>query len=196
MSFPSFLGPLTPLFQLIPPVLPLGGNSVDDGPIGGAGANQLAFSMQAQQESNWCWAANTSSVSVFFDSTSQWTQCAVASACLGESCCTAPMPCNQAFVLDVPLSQTNNLQGSAIATPDSRTALQEQIDGGSPVCCHISWAGQGGHFVTVSGYDWSTDDVIVDDPLYGPGPARVPYNTFVSSYRGAGCWDYSYHTHA
>ncbi|MCW5644782.1 MAG: C39 family peptidase [Rhodoferax sp.] len=152
--------------------------------------------MQAQQETNWCWAANTASVSLFFDQNSRWNQCSVATACLGSSCCSAPGPCNQPFVLDVPLSQTNNLQGSAIAAADSRADLQAQIDSGAPVCCHISWGGQGGHFVAVSGYDWSTDDVIVDDPLYGPGPARVPYNTFVNSYRGSGTWDYSYHTQA
>lgn len=191
MSFPSFLGPLTPLSHLIPP-----GLSVSDGSNERLSANHLAFSMQTQQELNWCWAANASSVSLFFDSASQWTQCAVAAACLDANCCVDRAACNQTFVLDVPLSLTKNLQGSVIAAPDSRNALQEQIDAGSPVCCHISWGGQEGHFVTVSGYDWSTDDVIVNDPLYGPGPARVPYNTFVGSYRGAGYWDYSYHTQA
>ncbi|WP_371128880.1 papain-like cysteine protease family protein [Nitrosospira sp. Nsp1] len=152
--------------------------------------------MQKQQRDKWCWAATTSSVSIYFDASSQWSQCAIAMTCLGESCCITPAPCDIPYVLDVPLSQTNNLQGSAIAAPDDRADLQAQIDNGAPVCCHIAWAGGGGHFVTVSGYDWSTDDVIVDDPLYGPDPARVPYNTFVNSYRGSGTWDWSYHTQA
>ena len=35
----------------------------------------LVFNMQAQTESNWCWAATSTSVSRFYCSLSPWTQC-------------------------------------------------------------------------------------------------------------------------
>ncbi len=191
MTFPRFLAPLMPLQASVQlQVSPTGG--------GAAGSAQLTFSMQVQQQPNWCWAANTSSVSTFFMPSSTWTQCSVADQCLGGGCCAAPSSCNDIYTLDVPLSQTGNLNAPAFAGVDARANIQAQIDSGNPVCCHISWAGGGGHFVALSGYDWTTDDVIVNDPdsAYGPGPVPVPYDTFLSSYRGSGTWDYTYHTQA
>jgi hypothetical protein len=189
MPLPSFLGPL----QSIPPLAVAAFAS----PAGGAGAAggqtaSLQFSMQSQMETNWCWAATTASVSRFFDSQSSWSQCNVANACLANDCCASPDPCNVEYVLDIPLTQTGNLQGAAFGGTDTRAALQAEIDAGRPVCCHISWDGGGGHFVAVSGYDWSTDDVFVNDPLYGSD--TVPFDKFATSYRDSGTWDFTYHT--
>lgn len=189
MTFPTFLGPLLPLPQAakaIAPQYPLAGGA------GPGGSNALPFAMQTQQETNWCWAATTSSVSGFFDTNSQWTQCGVASSCLMSSCCTAPGPCNCTHTLDDPLSRTGNLQGPPFFGSDTTNGLQSEIDQGRPVCCFISWAGGGGHFVAISGYNWSTGDVFIEDPLYGR--ATIPFSTFVSTYRGSGRWDYTYYT--
>jgi hypothetical protein len=96
--------------------------------------------------------------------------------------------------LDVSLRRTGNLQGSAFPGVDVRHVLQAEIDSGNPVCCHIAWTGGGGHFVVLSGYDWQTDDLIVNNPSNGPKPELVPYNIFKAAYRGTGIWDHTYHT--
>lgn len=189
MKFPAFLGPLSPVPQAAEAIAPKGFA------VGGAGpgeSNALPFAMQTQLEANWCWAATTSSVSGFFDANSQWTQCNVASACLQSDCCAAPDPCNLQYTLDAPLTQTGNLQGTPFSGSDTTNGLQSEIDQGRPVCCHISWSEGGGHFVAISGYDWTIGDVFVEDPLYGPWAG--PYSTFISSYRGSGQWDYTYYT--
>lgn len=162
-------------------------------PIGGGGlaANALSFDMQRQEQDYWCWAATTSSVSRYFNSGSPWDQCEVASASLGAECCAAPLPCDRPYTLDDPLGLVGNLQ-LLVASSDVRENVELEINAGRPVCCHITWTDGSGHFVAVSGYDWNTDDVIIEDPLYGP--QTVPFHTFVSSYRGTGSWDFTYYT--
>ncbi len=187
MPLPSFLGPLVPLPLPAAPLLRFAG------PIGGAAASaNLNLSVEAQMGNNWCWAATSKSVSAFFDPASPWTQCGIAAACLGGQCCVAPAPCDVPFALEIALAVTGNLQGAPQQGSDSRANVQGEIDGGRPVCCHIAWSADSGHFVAISGYDWNTDDVFVEDPLYGS--QTVPYAGFVSAYRGSGSWDYTYLT--
>jgi hypothetical protein len=185
LSFPKFLGPLQPLPRA---VSPLGGAAI----VGPGRSKNLQFTMQSQQGNNWCWAATASSVSSFFDPNSSWSQCQVASACLSSQCCASPTPCDVQFTLDGPLQQTGNLQGSPLQGSDTRGNVHAEIDNDRPVCCHIAWSGGTGHFVAVSGYDSNTDDVLIDDPLYGR--STVPYISFVSAYRGSGSWDFTYYT--
>jgi Peptidase_C39 like family len=190
MSFPIFLGPLVPLPKASKSNLT---HSYIVQPVGGAPAsNSLPFSMQTQQGNFWCWAATSSSVSHFFNQNSAWTQCNIASTCLNSECCTTLAPCDKPYTLDGPLTQTGNLRGSAVSGNDTFAGVKAEIDQGRPVCCHISWSGGGGHFVAISGYDDSNQDLFVEDPLYGKRPE--PYATFVNSYRGSGTWDYTYYT--
>src|ERR1022692_1174536 len=51
----------------------------------------LGFTIKAQTESNWCWAATATSVSHFYWWASPWTQCKVACAELNlTTCCQSP----------------------------------------------------------------------------------------------------------
>ncbi|SRR5260221_429439 len=184
MSIPSFLGPLLPL-----QAISLG---MEVSLLGGAAANTLNFSMETQEQDNWCWAATSVSVSHFFNSASTWTQCGVATACLGGSCCDQPMTCDVAYYLDEALKKTGNLNGAAIAGNESSSNVNAQIDQNRPVCCHITWSGGGGHFVAITGYDTANGDVDVADPYYGS--LTLPYTSFVNNYRGSGVWDYTYLT--
>lgn len=181
----AFLGPFEPI--------PLPPAAIHRSPMGGGGraTNVLPFDMQRQEQEFWCWAATTSSVSRHFNSASPWDQCEVASASLGSPCCSAPQPCDQPYTLDDPLSLTGNLY-ALLGSSDVRSNIELEINAGRPVCCHISWMDGSGHFVAVTGYDWNTDDVVIDDPLYGQ--QTVPFDTFVSSYRGTGSWDFTYYT--
>ena len=47
--------------------------------------HRLDFSMHHQQQTNWCWAAVSTSVALFFNPSSGWTQCAVANGELQEA---------------------------------------------------------------------------------------------------------------
>lgn len=187
MKTPGFWGTLHPIAApTLPPLLGVG-------PIGGNSAQvALPFAMQLQEMSNWCWAAVTSSVSQYFDSNSQWTQCAVASKCLTEPCCSSDGPCNQPWTLDHPLSVTSNLKGSVFVGAASMVVIASEISKGRPVCCHIDWGNGMGHFVAVTGYSSGVNDVEVQDPLVGS--ALLPYATFVSNYQEIGTWGFSYFT--
>ncbi len=124
MSLPSFLGPFTPLSQLLPPASPVGREPVP--PSGRADSNQLSFLMQTQKYGNWCWAANASSVSIYFDKSSQWSQCAVAKCFLDNCCETTPDPCNVVYELDAPLRQTKNLQGAETELINKKSSIRDE----------------------------------------------------------------------
>lgn len=186
MATPSFLGPFVALPPVSPPfaAAPLGGSS--------GSARTLQLNMQQQQGTYWCWAANTSSVSMYYNARSTWTQCQVASGCLTQPCCTVPAPCDTPFVLDIPLQTSGNLQGVPFSGIATRAQIQAEIDHDRVVCCFIDWGDFTGHFVAIAGYDWSTDDLVIDDPLYAR--STTPYTVFVSSYLGRGNWAYTYLT--
>jgi hypothetical protein len=52
-----------------------------------SGDVDLKLTMQLQHQSNWCWAAVSTSVAHFYDPSSSWTQCEVANAQLGRTDC-------------------------------------------------------------------------------------------------------------
>ena len=191
MPLPSFLSP----FVDVPaaPAAPLAENP----PAGSGGAHQiLPFTMQDQQQTEWCWAATAASVSAFYKDDPVWTQCKVASECLGMECCITPLPPppppywpgNRMYALDVALNIIHHLADGPTGGVLRFSSIISEINGERPVCCHISW----GHFNVIVGYcDDSDQDIVVRDPLFGE--KTLPYATFVSSYHG-GTWDYSYHT--
>lgn len=186
MSMPAFLGPFVPL-----PAPP----TTSASPRGGAGASRtLPLAMQPQEATFWCWAATATSVAHFYDAHSTWTQCALAGTCLSKSCCADHAPCDEVFVLDVPLRTTGNLQGAAFAGPATRAQVQTEIDAGRVICCFVDWGDTSGHFVAISGYDRSHDDVQIDDSFYGR--STKPFDTFVASYQGKGSWTFTYLTEA
>lgn len=158
----------------------------------GSDMKQLPFGMQPQLMSNWCWSAVGTSVALFYSASSGFTQCSLASAELGGACCTDPNPCNQDWFLDSALLRVGHLQ-LFVAGAQLLTTVQQAIDQDQPLGVRIQWAGGGGHFVVISGYDEVAGVVTVEDPL-NAGPLVVDYATFVSSYLGAGFWSHSYFT--
>jgi hypothetical protein len=103
MPLPNFLMPHMQ-FNLI--AAPLGGAA--------AGSKKLNVSVTPQQQTNWCWAAVSTSVSHFYSSASGWSQCTVANAALPRTdCCGVgapdPLRCNRPWYLDKALHVTGNL---------------------------------------------------------------------------------------
>jgi hypothetical protein len=155
----------------------------------------LPFTMQAQTQSNWCWAATATSVSRYYSFLSPWTQCKVASDELGETCCTTPVPgaCNVPWYLDRALTRTHNFvnfQGGTVPWSTVKSELQK----GLVVGARIGWNGGGGHFMVLHGVSsiGVTDYLHIDDPIYGN--SVLTYQQFATNYRGSGTWTHTYFT--
>jgi hypothetical protein len=156
----------------------------------------LAFQMEPQQQTEWCWAAVTSSIDHYFNSASTWSQCLLANNQLQQTTCCAnggSAQCNCPWYLDRSLSLVNRLR-SYVQGVASFTGVQQEINNNDPLGVRIGWTGGGGHFVVIDGYDDSTatDYVLVADPIWGV--SQVPYTVFMSNYRGNGTWTHSYYT--
>ena len=161
---------------------------------GGACGNPLGFTMQPQQQTQWCWAAASVSVNLYYHPTSGQTQCAVANTAMGQTtCCNdgSTAQCNQPWFLDQALQIVGNLN----AVRSGKAAfkkLKPEIDQCRPFCLRIAWNGGGGHFVAVYGY--SSRHLNVGDPWYGN--SVVTYDSFPDTYQGGGVWTDSYTTKA
>jgi hypothetical protein len=155
----------------------------------------LPFNMQPQTQSNWCWAATAASVSKFYSIFSPWTQCKIAGAELGQTCCNSPVPsaCNVPWYLDKALTRTNNfvsIQGGTIPWSQVKQELQK----GLVVGTRIGWNGGGGHFMTIHGVSRIrfTEYLHIDDPVYGK--TVLTYNQYATNYQGSGSWTHTYFT--
>lgn len=156
----------------------------------------LNFNMEAQTQSNWCWAATSKSVSFFYSALlNPWTQCKIASAELGQTCCTSPVPgpCNVPWYLDKALTRTKNFVELKYGTM-SWEAVKAQIDAGLVVGTRIGWSGGGGHFMAIYGVSkiFNTKYFHIDDPIYGKSVLTV--SQFSTNYQGSGTWTHSYIT--
>jgi hypothetical protein len=180
---------MTSVFQRS--VVPLGMTAVPSG--GAAPARRtLSYTVQHQLQTQWCWAAVTSSVAVYYQN-GTWPQCRVANDRLGRTtCCSegSSAACNQPWFLEKALDRVGIL--SALTTgPLTLRQIMAEIDAGHPIGVRIQWSGGGAHFITIRGYS-DQNIVDVEDPWYGH--SSVDYAAFVSRYHGTGRWTHSYRT--
>jgi hypothetical protein len=156
----------------------------------------LDFTMQAQTEDNWCWAAAAASVSHFYRSNSPWTQCLVANAELEQTnCCDAPAPgpCDVPWFLDRALARTENFVRFVYGTVDTET-IRAELQAGRVVGARIGWNGGGGHFVMIYGISTvaGLEYLDIDDPIYEK--SHITVEVFTNSYQGNGSWTHTYFT--
>jgi len=164
------------------------------GTASGACGNPLGFTMQPQQQTQWCWAAVSVSVNLYYHPASGQTQCAVANVAMGQTTCCADgstPQCNQPWFLDQALQIVGNLNAWSSGKA-ALTAVQAEINQCRPFCLRIGWNGGGGHFVAVYGY--SRRRLSIGDPFYGS--SVVDSGTFPASYQGGGTWTDNYTTKA
>jgi len=152
----------------------------------------LEFFIVAQEQSNWCWAGTSVAVSHYYKPDSTFTQCSVASAELGLSCCNSPLPsgCNVPWYLDKALTRVADFDHITF-TAETDATITSQIKAGTPLGVRVAWSGGGAHFIIVIG-GGPNDMVQVRDPIYGD--SYIPYNTLKTSYQGSGTWTHSYFT--
>lgn len=157
--------------------------------------SDLPFSMQQQQQTEWCWAATSSSVSVYYDpSNSPWTQCKVVNAEQSQNTCCqngGSSPCNQPWYLDKSLTRTRNYDHYTTGNL-SINDLDTELAKGRPVGTRIGWSGGGGHFMVLAGASVSEKRVHVHDPIYGD--QDYDYDAYCNSYQGSGTWTHTYYT--
>lgn len=154
----------------------------------------LRFTMQAQTQGNWCWAANSVSVSHFYVPASSWTQCLVANAQTGFSdCCGAGASgqCNIYGFLGAALTTVGHFNRQT-GTQSSFAEVETEMLAGRPLGIRVAWGGGGAHFVHATGTE---DDGFVWVSDSGGGTtALVAYDTLRTSYSGSGTWTHSYFT--
>ena len=161
-----------------------------------AQSHNLDFRMQRQLHSNWCWAAVATSVAMFYNPKSKWTQCRVANRNLKRrSCCgKRGRKCNKIGHLQDSLK----LVGHHETPPFLKGRIpfrraQQEIDAGRPIGVRTQWrGGEVGHFITIVGYNTGLEMLTVEDPTYGK--THVHYRVFCRDYRGSGKWTHSYCT--
>jgi hypothetical protein len=157
---------------------------------------RLTFTMQRQQQTQWCWAATSVSVARYYDGTTGWTQCGMVDAELKQrGCCHdgRSARCNRPHVLDAPLARADVL-GRKHNGAVGYSAIRSEIDAGRPVAWRIGWSGGGGHFAVIEGYQRQSGQwVAIDDPWYGASDLEVA--TLVDGmYQQTGTWTYTYFT--
>ena len=160
---------------------------------------RLQLEVQEQQQLLWCWAACSSTTSLFYDAVSSWSQCQVANAELKQSSCCdegSSDACNTVWCLDDALARTGNLANWCRRTV-SWDEVKNEIDRGRPVCARVAWSGRGAHFVMIVGYENSSSDnlLAIEDPSPdAPRSSFVPFDVFAHNYRSTGTWTHTYMT--
>jgi hypothetical protein len=159
--------------------------------------HRLDFMMQQQHEPYWCWAAVATSVSLYYDPASTWTQCSVVNRQLGRrdccrhgngSACNIPGSGTQALTLVGRLRQH-------LFTAATFNQVTAEIDAGQPLGIRIVWSGgSAAHILAIAGYYTRHNMIALEDPLYGSSDAD--YDVFPASYQSGAVWAESYLTQA
>ncbi|MFD8690086.1 papain-like cysteine protease family protein [Streptomyces sp. NPDC059651] len=136
-----------------------------------AAAQRLNISMQAQQKTNWCWAAAGNTIATWFGR--NYTQNQFCNAAFGRA---------QGYECPNSQASLGNVQDGlywAGITPGSYVTgwlryptVQAEIAAGRPVETRIQWSSGGGHMHVLYGYDDANSWVYWGDPW----PSSNRYN--------------------
>ncbi|MFV0130451.1 papain-like cysteine protease family protein [Streptomyces sp. HMX112] len=136
-----------------------------------AAAKRLNITMQAQQKSNWCWAAAGNTIATWFGRTHTQNQfCNAAfNRQQGTDC-----PNSQATLghVQTGLRWAGVNPGSYVDGWLRYSTVQAEVDAGRPVETRIQWSSGGGHMHVVHGYDDANGWVYWGDPW----PSSDRYN--------------------
>ena len=163
--------------------------------LGGASSWQVNFRVASQEQTQWCWAAVSSSVAAYFGPGSNWTQCAVASAEMGGQCCVSgsSRTCNQPHYLDRALQHVGHLRSAAQGYMPPQAVVDElKLD--RPVGIRVGWRSGGGHFLAVVGLTPQGQGAIlqVSDPIFGFSSVQGAALVSGGYLSAGGRWTHSY----
>jgi hypothetical protein len=180
----------------------------DNGEVAEAGEAEMGlkwrlldFTMQPQQQTNWCWAAVAASVDAYFDAVGTKSQCEIATLELrGGDCCANgnASSCNVYHTLFSSLNRVGHMGNWTSKKVAPLADIHTEIDAVDmrPVCFRTASVGGGAHFVAVIGYLPGSETVTVSELVAVEdswwGSSDVPYSEFVTDYRTGRCTDTYY----
>jgi hypothetical protein len=133
------------------------------GDVSALATKRLSITMQAQQKTNWCWAAAGNTIAAWYGRS--YSQNQFCNAAFGRSQ-NSTCPNSQATLGDVQtgLRWTGVSPGSYVNGWLRYPALQTEINADRPVETRIQWSAGGGHMHVLYGYDDSGSWVYWGDP--------------------------------
>ncbi|WP_226468939.1 papain-like cysteine protease family protein [Luteimonas panaciterrae] len=165
---------------------------------------KLDFPMQAQAQTQWCWAAVSSSVADFYrpsgtEPNPDFTQCRLAGWAFAppgkpDECCKdgGSSTCNKPYKTRLGLQHVQHLH-ETLEHRLSFEKIQEEIVGGRPIGVSIGWTSGGGHAVAITGY--STIDNVQYIRVQDPGGATKKL-VRLTSFPSGGTWRRTFTTQA
>ncbi|MFE7649257.1 papain-like cysteine protease family protein [Streptomyces phaeoluteigriseus] len=168
---------------------------------------ELQFTLQGQQQSNWCWAATAASTADYYQPVPVHPQCFLVEDMFGDSdCCSdgSTEACNKPAYMNHALEQVGHY-AHADSGSAAFAAVAGEIDAERPVIANIDWLGGGTHFPVITGY---LETPSTGDPLGFPVPLQylkiqdpavmghhwLIYDVFRTIYNGIGTWTYTFYT--
>ncbi|MDE9364344.1 papain-like cysteine protease family protein [Luteipulveratus sp. YIM 133132] len=154
-----------------------------------AASRTLNIYGQAQQQSNWCWAATGNTIAGWFGaSVSQNTFCDLAFGYSTAYTC----PNNQATLgNDQTAFRALGINpGYYVSYAVNYTTISTDIAAGRPLNTRIQWSSGGGHMMAIYGYDSAYSQI----SWYNPWPSDSRYNYGSYSYyrsNGSFTWTHS-----
>ncbi|WP_412542111.1 papain-like cysteine protease family protein [Longispora sp. K20-0274] len=132
-------------------------------PAGLLAAKRLNITMQAQQYSNWCWAASGNTVAAYYGyNYSQNQFCNLAfNRSMNSSC-----PNNQASLANdqTAFYAIGISTGRYVSGYLYYSTVQTEINANRPVMTRIEWQSGGGHMMDIYGYDTANSWVYWGNP--------------------------------
>ncbi|GIG68811.1 papain-like cysteine protease family protein [Phytomonospora endophytica] len=160
---------------------------------------RLDFAEQHQQQTQWCWAATSVSITAFYQPATTWTQCGLVNAEYGlDNCCGAAgagAACNKPWYPDLALRRMEHLN-QYLKRSLTLGEIGVELAKSAPFCVATYWRGGGGHAVVIRGRFVSNgvEYVSVSDPW--DGDSDVTYDNFCNRYKDSGTWGNTYTTKA
>ena len=158
----------------------------------------FGFSIEKQEQENWCWASVAKAVRDWFGNNDPLSQCEIASLFLDQDCCGSMSKseyCDRQVALEVVLQELGMLEKSRRSLTFKKTKRHFTRSGGTPICLRIQWrqSVRKGHFLLATGATKSINGkfITVSDPSNGSSK-NVQYDTLLSNYNGAGSWSDTY----
>lgn len=153
--------------------------------------------MLDQKETNWCWAAVTVSVDLFYDQEADPSLCRLVNRVLHRNdCCreTVPKACNTTRRLSDAL-KARGRYGRLYSKRLSYKWVRGQINREVLVPIAIKWSSGLAHFIVCRGYDYrpavNRTDLHICDSANGDG--TYPYLAVANRYLGYfGRWSHTY----
>ncbi|MEU8888321.1 papain-like cysteine protease family protein [Streptomyces sp. NPDC048442] len=126
-------------------------------------AKRLNITMQAQEKTNWCWAASGNTIATWFGK--NYSQNQFCNAAFGRNQSTV-CPNNQATLGNVQngLSWAGINPGSYVTGWLRYPTVQTEISADRPIETRIQWSSGGGHMHVIYGYDTASNWVYWGDP--------------------------------